>query len=186
MPPSGDFRPTLPRRGGTRGLASALIAGLAVACSPTLDWRDARVDGGLTTLFPCKPAELARDTALNGRRMRMTLLSCTAGGASYSVSHADVRAPDAVAPALAELRSALAANVGALSADGVPLRVPGMTPGSQALRLRSVGHLPDGTAVEEHAALFARGTHIYQAVVLGAHPEDEAVETFFGALKLTQ
>ena len=165
-------------------LLAALLAGLAPACSPALDWRDARVEGGLTALFPCKPTALARDAALHGQRVRMTLWSCTAGGAGYSVTHADVRTPDAVAPALAEMRSALAANVGAAAASGVPLRVPGMTPGPQALRLRLRGRLPDGATVEEHAVFFARGTHVYQAVVLGAHPGGDAVETFFGALKL--
>ena len=181
--PGSEPGPAPPCRAVAECCLAALAVALASACSPTLDWRDTRVDGGLTALFPCKPTELARDAALHGRRVRMTLLSCMAGGASYSLAHADVGAADAVAPALAEMRSALAANVGAAAGDGALSSLPGLAPGPQALRLRLQGRLPDGTAVEEHAALFARGTHIWQAVVLGARPEGDAVETFFAALK---
>ena len=174
-----------PRRRRPARIAAALAAALTLSCSPTLDWRDVRAAGGLTALFPCKPVELARDAALNGQRVRMTLLSCQAGGASYALTHADVLAPDAVAPALAALRTALAANVGATAMqDGTPFLAPGMAPGPQARRLRMQGRLPDATAVEAHAAFFSAGTHVYQAVILGARPEAEAVETFFGALKL--
>ena len=180
-----DYSRTHRRRHAARS-ATALAAALTLSCSPTLDWRDVRAAGGLSALFPCKPVALARDAVLDGRRVRMTLLSCQAGGASYALTHADVLAPDAVAPALAALRMALAANVGAAATqeEGAPFRVPGTTPGPQALRLRVPGRLPDGSVVEAHAAFFAAGTHVYQSVVLGAHPQAEAVETFFGALKL--
>lgn len=168
-------------------LTAAVLLLAAAACTPALDWREARLDGGLlTALFPCKPVERSREALLLGRRVRMTLHSCGADDATFAVTHADVGDPAGVAPALAQMQSALAANLGAEPPGRVPLRVAGMTPGEQAVRLRLRGRLPGGgdAAVEEEAAFFARGTHVYQAVVLGRRVGGEAVDTFFGSLRL--
>ena len=61
-----------------------------------------------------------------------------------------------------------------------------MTPNPQALRLSVAGRLPDGSAVQEHAAFFTRGLRVYQATVIGAQLSPPAVETYFGALRFPQ
>lgn len=166
------------------GAAAALIVA-ASACTPALDWREARLDGGaLTVLFPCKPLEASRLATLLGRRVRMSLHSCNADGATYAVAHADVGDANQVAPALAQMRAALAANLGATATDGTPVRLQDAVPGATAQRLRLRGRLPDGADVDEDALFFAKGTHVYQVAVLGKQAKAEAVDTFFGSLRL--
>ena len=63
------------------------------------------------------------------------------------------------------------------------LQIPGMTPNPEAARLIVAGRLPDGAAVQAHAAFFTRGLRVYQATVIGAQPALPVVETFFAALK---
>lgn len=156
------------------------------ACTPTLDWRTVRLEGsGLEALFPCRPASDARKLTLAGQAVEMTLYACMAGGATYAVGFADVGQPLRVEPALAELSAAAARNIGAAGAHAVaPLRVEGMTPNPQAGRLALAGQLADGQRVEEQVAVFARGTRVFQATMVGAKLEAEAVEAFFGALRL--
>lgn len=167
-----------------RGVAASLI-GIAAACTPALDWRVARLDGGaLTALFPCKPLEASRVATLHGLRVRMNLHSCNADGATYAVAHADLGDASRAAPALAQMQTALAANLGAATASGATVRIEGAGPTAQAQRLRLRGHLPDGSGVDEEALFFSRGAHVYQAVVLGKQTNAEAVDTFFGSLRL--
>jgi hypothetical protein len=172
-----------------RPRACLLILPLAcalAACAPTLDWRTVRPEGsGLEALFPCKPAGHARRLALAGEAVEMTLYACATGGATYAVGFADVGQPQWVGPALAELSAAAARNIGAAGLPAIaPLRVEGMTPHPQAGRLSLAGQLADGQRVEERVAVFARGTRVFQATMVGAKLDAEAVETFFGALRL--
>lgn len=157
-----------------------------MACSPTLDWREVRPDGSAARLmFPCKPASHARQVTLAGAAVEMSMFACTAGQATYALAFADMTDPARVTPALAELSRAASAN---LRAEGppsaVPLRVPGMTPNDQATRLQIAGRLPDGRRVQEHAAFFVYGTRVYQATLMAERPDAEALDTFFGALRV--
>ena len=127
---------------------------------------------------------MSRDATLLDRRVRMSLHSCSADGANYAVTHADLGDPARVGPALAQMQAALAANLGSEPADGTPFRVAGMTPGEPAVRLRLRGSMPDGAGVEEQAVLFAQGTRVYQAVVLGKQAHPDAADTFFASLRL--
>lgn len=174
-------------------LAGAALAG--VACSPALDWREARPEGaGVQLLFPCQPKSVAREVALAGARVRMTLSACEAAGHTWALAHADLADPARVGPALAELRAAARAKLpvpaGAPASQPrgqpfvQPLVVPGATPNPGAARERLQGRLPDGREVTEHLAVFARGTVVYQAVALGARLPQEAADTFIESLKV--
>jgi len=165
------------------------VLGLAFAmpaCSPTLDWREVRPSGaGLVTLFPCKPASQTRQLVLAGAAVEMALFACAAGGATYAVGVADMGQPQRVEHALVELVAAAARNIGAAAApSATPVRVEGMTPNPQALRHAFAGRLGNGQPVHETVAVFARGTRVFQATVVGARLDGDAVETFFGALRL--
>lgn len=157
------------------------------ACTPTLDWRDVRLEGsGLQALFPCKPAVHARQVALAALSVEMTLYACSAGGATYAVGFADIGDVQRVEPALAQLWAAAAGNIDATGAHAAaPLRIEGMTPHAQAGRRAFVGGLADGQQVQEHAAVFARGTRVYQVTMVGPQLDVDAIEMFFGALRLT-
>lgn len=154
------------------------------ACSPALDWREVRPDGGaVVALFPCKPKSQSRSAPLAGAPVPMTLLSCDVEAMTFALSHADLADPTRVTPAAIELRRALAANLGAVDVRTEPVVVPGMTPNAEAVRIRVAGHLPDGSPVNEQAALFVRGTRVYQAVVLGARLDASAADVFFENLR---
>ncbi len=166
---------------------SGVLAGMLSACSPTLDWRQARPEGsGVTMLFPCRPAHVERSVRVGNDTLVMHLHSCSASGATFSLAMADAALADRVAPLLAALRSLAIANVGGNASAASSAPVAGATPNAQAGRVRIDGRSPDGRAVVEHAAFFSRGVTLLQATVLTIDkPVDtETLDTFFDALRM--
>lgn len=166
--------------------AVCALACAASACAPVLDWREVRPEGaGLMALFPCKPAGHTRRLPLAGVPVEMSLLACSAGGATYAVGFADVGQPQLVAAALDELVRAAARNIGSRDTPtAAPLRIEGMTPNPYAGHRAYVGQLADGRRVELQLAVFARGTRVFQATIVGAKLDAEAAASFFSALRL--
>lgn len=163
------------------GLAAAALA----ACSPALDWREVRPEGsGVTVLLPCRPSLQERTLPLAGRPVRLLLAACSAGGQTWGVAVADLGDPALVGPALDELRRAAARNIGAAEGRPLPLTVSGATPAAQAGRVALEGRNPEGNAIREQVAVFAHGTRVVQATVLGEQLPAEGVETFFTSLKV--
>lgn len=143
------------------------------------------MSSGLVAMFPCKPASHARRLTLAGADVEMTLYACSAEGVTYAVGFADVGQPQRVGDALGELAAAAARNIGGSAGTrGAALRIEGMTPNARAGRTSIKGALADGRRVEESVAVFARGTRVYQATVVGPTIEIETAETFFGGLRL--
>jgi hypothetical protein len=166
-----------------RGTAAALALAV-VACAPTLDWRDVRpADSGFMLQFPCRPTAQERAVALAGAKVRLVLHACSAGGQTWALAFAEMTEPARVGAALAELRGAAAANVGAPLAPPLPLPVPGATPNAESGRLRLDGRLPDGKPVQMQLAVFAQGTRVFQATVLGERVPAEAAQAFFTSLR---
>ena len=171
--------------------ARAMTAGLVlacanVACTPALDWREVRPEAaGLVAWFPCKPLGHARQLRLVGATVEMSLFACSAADTTYAVAFADIAQPQLVGQALDEFAAAAARNIGAVQAPVItPLRIQGMTPNPSARRESFKGQLSDGRRVQEEVAVFARGTRVFQATMVGKKLDVEAVETFFGALRL--
>lgn len=184
-------RPGLrPLRGARRaavtvavGTGAALLA--AGGCSPRHDWREIRAETApATLLMPCRPDRLQRSVSVAGAPVRLSLLACSAGGQTWALAHADVGDPTRVAAALGALRASAAANVAAASEQVVPLQVSGATPSAAAVRVRLVGRRPDGRPLQEELAVFAHGTHVFQATVLGDTLPGDAVEVFFEGLRV--
>ncbi len=164
---------------------SLLCAASLLACAPTLDWREVKPQGsGASALFPCSPASESRAVALAGATVEMIVWACSAGGATWALLHADVVDPARVSAALVELRRAAARNVDAAARSGEPVAIEGMTPNPEARSVRLDGKRPDGGRLVMQAAIFAHGTRVFQASVVGARPEAAAVETFFENLKV--
>lgn len=162
---------------------SLSVAALA-ACAPALDWREVRPDGsGLQAMLPCRPNTQARTVSLAGRSVKLTLVACSAGDQTWAIAFADVGDPATVAAALDELRMSAARNLGAEPPTPQPIAVPGATPNAGSVRIAFDGRLPDGSAVREQAAVFARGTRVFQATAVGAKLGADAVDTFFGSLR---
>jgi hypothetical protein len=165
-------------------LLAVLSAALA-ACSPALDWREMRPDGsGAVVSFPCRPSSHARKVRLAGGDVELTLYACTAGDITWALAWADVTDPARVAQAVDELRRSAAANIGAVTAQDLPLNVPGATPNLGAGRVALTGQHSDGQVVHEQMAVVVKGTRVLQATALGAQLPPEAMEIFFGGLRL--
>ena len=163
---------------------AALAAACCAACGPTLDWREFVPEGsGVGVAFPCRPHHQNRTVTLAGAKVRMDMLVCAAGDATYALSFVDVADPARVAIVLTELRASAVSNVQGREPRLAPLQIKGMTPNEHALRMSVAGRLPDGAAAHEYAAFFTRGLRIYQATVIGANPAPPAVEPFFAGLR---
>jgi hypothetical protein len=164
------------------------MAGLALcagACTPALNWREVRLDGGALALFPCKPEHQTRTLTLVGQPVALTLHACEATGLRFAVAQADVQDPARVEAALAALAAAQARNLQTTLPPGDAVQVPGMTPNPQARRYALSGRRPDGAAVQAQLLLFARGTQVLQATVLDGAPDTPAVHTFMDALRVS-
>ncbi len=160
-----------------------VLMGELAACSPRLDWREVRIpDTALKALLPCRPASQARRLVLAGSEVEMSMLACTADGVVFAVASVDLAQPGLVGAAMAELHAVAARNLGAPPQVRAAFQVPGSTPNAQAGIASFTGMLGDGRRVEEKIAVFARGTRVYQATMLGPSVEMEASEAFFGGL----
>jgi hypothetical protein len=166
------------------GFAAWPAVAALTACAPALDWRDTRPEGAEVQLqFPCKPNGQSRDLSLAGQRVNLVLHACAAGGMTWGLAVADLADPAQVGPALTELATSAAVNLGAAATEPVPLQVRGATPNAAAGRQRLSGKLPDGRAVSMDMAVFARGTRVYQASVLGERPGGEDAQMFFDSVR---
>lgn len=157
---------------------------LATGCAPALDWREARADeAGATVLMPCRPVRQQRTVPLAGGPVTMVLQVCDAGRASWALAHVDLGDPARVNAALAALADAVHTNLGATRAAGQTASVPGATPYASAGRFRTRGRAPDGRALESGTLVFARGTWVVQATVIGERLADAEVDTFLSSAR---
>ena len=156
---------------------------LFAACTPALNWRDVRPeDSGLLMQFPCRPDQQTRTLPLAGAPVQLSLLACAASKLTWGLAHTDVGDAARVETALAALAAAAAANLGATPAVAQSQAIAGAS--SPGRRLKLQGRLPDGAAVQMQLILFTRGTHVFQATVLGEQVPDEAAQTYFESLRL--
>ena len=168
-----------------RALPTLWLPAALVACSPALDWREVRPEGtGVTALFPCRLDKHERSVRVAGVDLRMQQHACDAAGSTFSLAVVDGAEPTRVEPLLAALKASVAANVGG-TALAEPFTPPGATPNPSSALLHVQGRLPDGRPVTLHAAFFVHGVRIYQAAAIGETLPEDAVRSFFGAIKLT-
>lgn len=170
------------------GRVVLLLAWALSACSPTFNWREARLESTpLQALLPCKPQTAQRTVPLAGDPTELHLLACEAGGLQFAIAWAEVAAPAQVPQALAAWRSASLHAIGVRSVPGDEAStawaasVPGAT---QTLGVQASGQNPAGGAVQTRAVYFAQGNQVFQAAVYGERLPTEALEAFFGGLRL--
>lgn len=181
-------------RGGARrsgpGWSVTLVAGplavaLLVGCSAALDWRQLQPDGwSLSAALPCKPASQQRRVALSGQTVVLTMLACTADSHTFALASADLGDPARVGGALQALGRAAQANVQGQVLAERPAVVPGMTPNPAARHWHLQGRLPSGQAVAEQVQVFAHGTRVFQAAVIGPQADETRAGPFFDGLKV--
>lgn len=170
------------------GRVFLLMAVALSACSPTFNWREVRQDATpLQALMPCKPETAQRSVPLAGSPTELHLLACETGGLRFALAWAELDTPAQVPQALAAWRSASLQAIGVRSLPGDEAStawaasVPGAT---QTLGVQASGQNPAGGAVQTRVVYFARGTQVFQAAVYGERLPAEALEAFFGGLRL--
>ena len=162
-----------------------LVLATLIGCTPTHDWRDVRPDGAaIAALFPCRPQHHMRTVGLAEYVTPMHLEVCSAAGLTFALGYLDVAAPANVHAALAALRAASSANLGARETATSPLQVPGMAASPGAVLVSLLGRSPQGAPVVAHVGLFTKGSRVYQATIFGASIEPAVSETFYSGLKL--
>jgi hypothetical protein len=154
--PRPTFVPTL--------LAACCAAFLLLACSPALDWRDARLGGQVQLVIPCKPDRVERQLLLAGGQAQALMVVCDAEGVNWSATRYELGDPARVDAALRELRYKLAQNLGGDELR-VDARLPG-TPSVNATRSQLSGKRPGGEAVRAEALFFGEASRAYQVVAL--------------------
>jgi len=179
-----------------RTLPAALVIALLAACSPRYDWRTIQSgEGAYAALYPGKPTSAARDVAIAGHKLPMTMEAARVDDTLFAVGVVKLPADDPALrrEALASMQAGLAANLGlhagepvrtrtvtirsaaepARQLDGVELQVSGVSPQDKSPRRLT-------------ARLVAVGPRVYQAVVLESgdaardQRQAEQVEQFLG------
>ncbi len=166
-----------------RLLPAAALLGLA-ACSPTFNWREVRAEPApLKAMLPCKPDKGSRPVPMAGRQVELQVLGCETGGATFALLHGDIGDPARTGEVLAQWKTATLANMRSVSAQQTPFLPAGALALPQSVQVVASGQRADGSAVESHAAYFARGSRVFQAVIYADRLSPEAAETFFSGLK---
>lgn len=173
-----------PRMLRTTVLAAALGAWALAGCSPTFNWREVRAEPTpLKAMLPCKPDKGSRQVTMAGRPVELRVLGCDTGGATFAVMFADVGDASRSADVLAHWKLATLANLRAGSSRELAFRPPGAIALAPSAQVAATGRRSDGSAVESRAAYFARGRHVFQAVIYADTIRPEWAQTFFAGLQ---
>ncbi|MBI3366882.1 MAG: hypothetical protein HY021_00005 [Burkholderiales bacterium] len=115
----------------------------------------------------------------------MTQLTCTEREMTFAVGAADVLDPARVGAALEALSTAMVSNLHGRIESTQSAQVAGMTPQPSARHVRIVGRRPDGAVAMVELTVFAFGTRVYQAALLGERLDPDLTRTFFASLRVT-
>lgn len=161
------------------------VVALTAGCSAPADWRELAPPGlSLRFALPCRPDVAERQLKLADAEVGWKLWACTDDGLTFAVGSASMADALGVAAALEHLGRSVKANIRGRIENDAAAAVRGMTPHPAARRWRLAGSLADGRGVVEEVAVFAYGTRIYQATVVGAAPDPLRVRTFFEGLEV--
>ena len=166
-------------------LAAALVLlGAGWACSPTFNWREIQAaPTPLKALLPCKPDQGMRTVPMAGRQVDLHVLGCDTGGATFAILYADIGEPARAGQALVQWRIATLANLRGTAARDTPFVPPGGLAIPQSVQVVASGQRADGSKVQSHAAYFAHGTRVFQAVVYADELKPEQTDSFFPGLR---
>ncbi len=155
------------------------------ACSPTYNWREVRVEStSLKAMLPCKPEQTSRELPIAGRAVNFSATGCETGGFAFALLTADMGSASEAVDVLAHWKAATVAGMrGAISLE-TPFVPGGALPLRESVRIVANGRRGDGTSVESHAAYFAQGGRVFQAVIYGSRISPELDEAFFSGLRL--
>jgi hypothetical protein len=167
---------------------AALALTALAGCTPTLNWREVRLDGAdLVALLPCKPDKGERAVPLAGKDVVLRMQGCEVGEATFAVSH--VAWPDAAQAdqALAQWKTATLANMQAIAPQEQAFVPPGAMALGNSRRVNANGRRANGEPVTMNAAWFARpragGIDLFHAVLYAQRVDAEASSAFFSGIR---
>ena len=134
-------------------------------------------------MLPCKPEKGSRTVPMAGRQVNLDALSCSTGGATFAVLTADIEDAARAGEVLAQWNTATLANLHSASAQESAFQPAGARKLPQSVQVAASGRRADGSKVESHAAYFARGSHVFQAVIYTDQLKPEVAEPFFSGLR---
>ncbi|WP_454730846.1 MULTISPECIES: hypothetical protein [Cupriavidus] len=166
----------LPSTLSALGAAAAVCA--LVGCSPRYDWRTIQSsEGAYAALYPGKPTGAAREVAIAGRKLPMTMDAARVDETLFAVGVVTLPADDAALrqAALESMQAGLLGNLGPHAPDAVKTRqVTVMSAATPAVALPGVEVQVAAVSPQDQAPrrltarLVASGVRVYQAVVLEA------------------
>ena len=162
-------------------IALGLLA--VTACSPALNWREARL-AGLTALLPCKPDKAQRAVELGTRTLHMALQACEAQSTLFAMSHIALQTPEQAAAVIADWRSATLANMRSTGVQEQPFQIRGLSSLVAPVQLVASGVNATGAPVRARLAWFASGAHVYHLAIYGADVSSGLSEPLFADLRL--
>lgn len=158
-------------------LAAIVLVFFISACSPKFDWREVRGSmAPFTVLLPAKPSSFSREMELGGVKLQMHMTAADADGLSFAVGCAKVDEPGKIPEVLAAMRSGMLKNIQGTSVT------PGQSGGDQ---LEAIGTLQNGQPVKLVGRFVARGSWVYQVVVIGKEKAitPDVLDTFMTSFK---
>ncbi len=159
-----------------------------LSCSPTFNWREARLeDTPAVALLPCKPDHAARTVPLGNMPVNMRMMGCEAGGVQFAVAAVALPDPAPNAQAqdlLAQWRAATLANFAIAQPQLRPFTPKGKPGAEDGQALAASGRGTDGRALAVQAAWFRQGNALYQVLAYGEVLGAEAAETFLTGVAL--
>jgi hypothetical protein len=159
---------------------------LVTGCSPVYNWREVSLSkAGLKLLLPCKPDQGHRTMSLGGQALEMQMAGCEADAALFAIAHADLGDSGKTEAAMKQWKTAMLGNMQAQERVQLSdFMTQGASAQPQPLRLAAKGRRQDGSTVAAQGVWFARGAHLYHAVVYADKLNQEAVDTFFSGIEL--
>lgn len=158
---------------------------LLLGCSPTFNWRDVRLDQApLTALFPCKPEQSTRRIALAAKDVTMTMLTCDAGHATFTLAMAETNDASSTGAVLSQWKSATLGNMQAVTSSERLFALKGSSGLPPPVQVLASGTRPDGTALTLQAVWFAAGSQVFQAAVVANAANPAVADTYFSGLQL--
>ncbi|TWG81304.1 hypothetical protein L602_004200000060 [Cupriavidus gilardii J11] len=158
------------------GIAAIALCAVLPACSPRYDWRTIQSgEGRYAALYPAKPSQAARDVAIAGRRLPMTMEAARIDDTLFAVGVVTLPDEDPALrkEALDAMQKGLLANLGGALAEPAQTREVTVMSAAQppvpmpATEIQAAAVSPqDKTRRRLTARLVASGGKVYQAVVL--------------------
>jgi hypothetical protein len=160
---------------------------LISACTPTLNWRDVRLESAdgstLKASLPCKPDSATRKQQLGGILVDLSMMGCVVNDSTFTLSRIPVLDPLAAPKLLAAWQAAAEANVKAIPTAAIPVIVSGAGAWPPAARVTLAGATTQAQIIW-FAKQSSTGLTLYQAAFYGKQPRNEAATTFFESLQL--